>query len=185
MFFRKAVILGLGLMMLSACSSLNPSQDKNRVYFTDKEYREAFDKELHSKKEFPETVRIELEELDYLDLESLDSLIKERELTPKTFTLTKSYKNIREITNDKIYLESYLNEDSYTITVGTFVYKNNKALIIWSGRADDCVGVGLDLLELDKNHLKVISFGGTSYDVMPVTVFEQEPVFIPVEPIPK
>lgn len=65
------------------------------------------------------------------------------------------------------------------------MWKNNKALIIWSGRADDCVGVELALLELDKNYLKVISFGGTVYDVMPVTVFEQEPVIVPVEPIPK
>ena len=42
------------------------------------------------------------------------------------------------------------------------MWKNNKALIIWSGRADDCVGVELALLELDKNYLRVISFGGYS-----------------------
>lgn len=174
------MLLGLILVFtISACSHLKLTQDRDDKYFTVEEYKQTFYKELHSKKKFEEHVRIELKDLEYLDLESLETLTKEKELRSTSIVLTKSYKNIRDIENDKKYISEYVNKEGKEPVF--FVYKNNRALLHSSGGDKTCLWNSLDLLEIKGKRLMIISFAGTSYNISPITVFEEEPP--PIAPI--
>ena len=160
--------------LISGCSFLKLSKDKKDTYFTVKKYKKTFDKELHSKKKFEEQVRIELKDLDYL---KLDSLNKDDFYIKKSFLLTKPYKNIRDIENDNNYIKNYKSVD-------VFVYQDNKALVVSSGEDNNCLGVNLDLLEVKENNLTIRGLQATSYDIQPPTVFEEEPPPVAVQPFP-
>ena len=148
------------------CTTLEEPKT-TQVYYTEDEYITTF------------TTKIKRDE--YFD-EFYKPLVYNEKIDVKiqNIELKQSYRSIAMMMKEEGFdLELFENYD-----IDLFIYNNQRALIhvgtFLPKGLSGCISVGYYLMELNGRNLKVRSFGWESGDVVAITVFEQEPIVVPI-----
>ena len=167
---RKIIDYDRGEMFWIKGKKCTSSEDLNvsKIFYTEKEYIEEF------KPRQKEDEYIHLFDEDFIEREEIASPIE-------IIQLKKSYTSIADMMNAEGFNFEWMN--SYTIRF--FMHNNKRAFVrVVSEISDDsqygCSCAGYYLLALNNDTLKKMGFGWECGSFSKITIFEQEPIIMPV-----